>query len=163
MLPTPSPADLPAFLTFTPVPVRARRDGWSPILQQRFVLALARGMGVEEAARRLGRSRQTAYALRAREGAGSFAAAWDAAVEFARQARGGGVSRVGTELLGVQSVLVPRYYRGRLVGYVQKPELRGVVAALEHMDRLERRIEKSGDGAALRAVAETLGHMFGES
>ena len=64
----PDPAGLPAFLRFAPVPGRSRRDGWSADLQFRFVLDLARGAGVEEAARRLGRSRQSAYALRRRAG-----------------------------------------------------------------------------------------------
>src|SRR3712207_4301109 len=91
--PAPSPAApaeldaLPAFLRFAPVPVKARHDGWSAELQLRFVLALARGSSVDEAARRLGRGRQGAYALRRRSGAEEFAAAWDSALRFASQVR----------------------------------------------------------------------------
>jgi hypothetical protein len=66
---------LPNFLRFQPVPLRARSDGWTPALQTQFILLLATGAGAHEAARRLGRSRQTAYALRRKPGAESFAAA----------------------------------------------------------------------------------------
>ena len=79
--------ELPPYLRFAPVPVKPRHDGWSPSLQQRFVVALARGHGVEAAARLVGKSRATAYALRRRRGAESFAAAWDSALAQARRAR----------------------------------------------------------------------------
>jgi transposase-like protein len=73
-----------AVIVFTPVPGRCRRDVWSPELQQRFIEALAGGAGVSEAARRLGKNRQAAYALRRRAGAESFARAWDAAANRSR-------------------------------------------------------------------------------
>ncbi|HEU0043331.1 hypothetical protein [Sphingomonas sp.] len=62
---------------FTPVPVRARRDGWTPQRQRDFIAALADVRCVVVAARLVGRSFQTAYRLRARADAVSFAAAWD--------------------------------------------------------------------------------------
>jgi len=113
----------PPFLAFTPAPVRARRDGWTPDRQRRFILHLARGCGVDEAARLVGRSRQTAYALRARARAEGFAGAWDAAIDFAAQVRAGAAA--GANLPGGfagmgDQVLVPRFYRGRLVGYVMR-------------------------------------------
>lgn len=74
-------------LTFVPVPLRQRCDGWSPELQLRFIEALAAGVRPGEAARRLGKNRQNAYALRRRSGAESFAAAWDAAVAWGRRTR----------------------------------------------------------------------------
>jgi len=77
----------PAFIAFTPVPLRVRADGWSPQLQLAFVRALAEGAKPGEAARALGKNRQNAYALRRRPGAESFAAAWDEAVAFARHRR----------------------------------------------------------------------------
>jgi hypothetical protein len=77
----------PLFIAFTPVPLRARRDGWSPPLQLRFVEALATGMTPGAAAASVGRNRQKAYALRKRPGAESFAAAWDAATAFAARQR----------------------------------------------------------------------------
>lgn len=75
------------FLDFAPVPVRPRHDGWTPQLQRRFIVALARGASVEAAARAVGKSRTTAYALRKRPGAESFAAAWDSALACARRMR----------------------------------------------------------------------------
>jgi hypothetical protein len=65
---------------FKPVPLRGRRDGWSAERQRAFIAFLAQGFRTGQAARMVGMSRQTAYSLRDREGAESFAAAWDAAV-----------------------------------------------------------------------------------
>lgn len=73
----------PLFLPFVPVPLRARAEGWLPARQQRLLEALAGGMSVGAAAAAPGKSRQTAYALRRRTDAESFAAAWDAAPAFA--------------------------------------------------------------------------------
>ena len=75
-------------LMFIPVPLRRRSDGWSPELQLRFIELLAGGATPGEAAGKLGKNRQNAYALRRRPGAESFGAAWDSAVAWARSARG---------------------------------------------------------------------------
>ena len=75
----------PGALDFASVAVKARHDGWTPLAQKRFVLGLAAGLGVSGAARAAGRSRQTAYRLRERSDAASFAAAWDRAIEFDRR------------------------------------------------------------------------------
>ncbi len=77
----------PQFLIFTPVPLRARNDGWSPELQLTFIRMLAAGARPGQAAQALGKNRQNAYALRNRPGANSFRAAWDTAVAAARAAR----------------------------------------------------------------------------
>ena len=84
--------DLPAFLRFTPVKLGAQDNGWAPALQLRFVVALARGASVEEAARSLGKMRQSAYDLRKKPGFASFAAAWDSALAFSRTASAAGCS-----------------------------------------------------------------------
>ena len=62
---------------FTPVPLRYRQDGWTPMRQADFLGALAETRSVSAAARRVGMTRESAYRLRQRDGAGSFAAAWD--------------------------------------------------------------------------------------
>jgi len=119
--------------------VRARRDGWTPAHQRTFILHLARGCGVDEAARLVGRSRQTAYALRTRSGGEGFAGAWDAAVDFAARARAarGALASLPGGLPGItDTLLVPRFYRGRLLGYVLRDDLTGLVAALSRLDRL---------------------------
>ena len=74
-----------AFLHFVPVPVRPRRDGWTPVLQIRFVIGIARGLSPARAAGRLGKTRQSAYALRRHPEGRSFAAAWDSARRFAEE------------------------------------------------------------------------------
>ena len=137
----PAAEDLLPFLRFTPVPGKTRRDGWDPRTQFRFVLALARGAGVGEAARGVGRSRQSAYRLRERNGAESFADAWDAAAAFATQARCAGHSRPPTSS-AFETLLVPRFYRGRLIGYIQREDVSGAMARLARLDRLADRIER---------------------
>ncbi|MGF1550113.1 MAG: hypothetical protein ACFBQW_06225 [Sphingomonadaceae bacterium] len=113
--------ELPSFLRFHPVPLRAQHNGWLPTLQRRFVLALARGAGPSAAARSVGKSRQSAYRLRARPGGESFAAAWDAAQAFAR--RVAAVSAPASNFGGIDTILVPRTYRGRLVGFVSSARM----------------------------------------
>lgn len=70
---------------FTPVPLqRVRADGWTPLAQERFIRALEVMGSVRAALRAVGISRNSAYKLRERPGADSFARAWDAALDFGR-------------------------------------------------------------------------------
>lgn len=97
---------------FTPVPIaRARHDGWSAERQHRFIAALAETGSVNAAARAVGSTRTSAYRLRARPGAESFAAAWEAALSGARAERFALLFERATA-----GVLVPRRYRGEFVG-----------------------------------------------
>jgi hypothetical protein len=128
------------FLRFTPVPLRARRDGWPPVLQRRFILNLARGMGASEAARSVGRSRQSVYALRDRPGAEAFARAWDRAIEFARAARAAPRAPRSGLPGGLDEIWVPRTYRGRLVGYVVREDVSGAFQRLATLDRVVERL-----------------------
>jgi hypothetical protein len=85
--PTP-PAQLLAdedLLAFTPVSLdRKRNNGWTAAQQERFILALHVMGSVGQAAKAVGMSRQSAYNLRERAGAESFAKSWDAAIEMGR-------------------------------------------------------------------------------
>lgn len=65
---------------FLPASVRHRSDGWTPQRQARFLGMLAQTGSVAAAARAVGLTRQTAYRLRQRPGAESFARAWDRAL-----------------------------------------------------------------------------------
>ena len=65
---------------FYPVPTRTRRDGWTIERQADFLGMLAETGSVIGACEAVGMSRKSAYQLRARPGAESFAAAWDAAI-----------------------------------------------------------------------------------
>lgn len=119
--PQPSPlfqrlAHIPAgALDFTPVPLRNRRDGWTAARQRAFVTALAAGLGISGAACAAGMSRQSAYLLRDRPGAGSFAAACDRALGFARS-RPLPPGSTAYER-GIEGVLVPLYHGRRIIGY----------------------------------------------
>ena len=76
-----SPPSWPAYARVPPflaVPLRPRADGWTPERQARFIGLLAETGSVAEAARRVGMSRESAWRLRRRAGAASFAHAWDA-------------------------------------------------------------------------------------
>ncbi|HYJ83462.1 MAG TPA: hypothetical protein VEW26_11565 [Allosphingosinicella sp.] len=78
---------LPDFLQFTPVEVTGRRQAWEPWQQVEFIAALARGVSLDQAARLVGKSRNTAYSLRRQPGAASFTAAWVAALNHAKERR----------------------------------------------------------------------------
>jgi len=72
---------------FLPVPLRTRRDGWTPARQARFIAALVRTACVRKAAQAIGLTRESAYRLRRHPRAGSFRAAWDTAVSGKQQPR----------------------------------------------------------------------------
>jgi hypothetical protein len=70
---------------FTPVPLaRIRHDGWTPERQRLFLIALAALGTVDAAAQAVRMSRISAYNLKKRSGADSFAREWDRAVGFGR-------------------------------------------------------------------------------
>ena len=69
-------------LDFAPVVHKApRRNSITPDLQREFIAALAATGIVSEAARRIGKSMEAIYKLRARPDAGGFRRAWDAAID----------------------------------------------------------------------------------
>ncbi|MBL8649207.1 MAG: hypothetical protein JNL35_02245 [Sphingopyxis sp.] len=72
-------------LAFTPVPAqRKRADGWTPEIQTCFIRALEAMGSVGRGAKAVGMDRRSAYRLRERPGAESFAAAWDRALWMGR-------------------------------------------------------------------------------
>jgi hypothetical protein len=103
--------DEPPYIAFTPVPLlRKRRGGWSPERQREFIAALARCGSVSAAARQVGLSARSAYALLDKEGAESFAAAWDRAVVVGMDAiRANVIDRA------MNGAWVPVIRRGRIV------------------------------------------------
>ena len=139
---------LPEFLRFAPVALRAQHNGFRPKQQVRFVVALARGASVAEAARAVGMTRQSVYRVRRRPDAASFAAAWDNAVDFARS-----IDEERRAIpMTIETILVPRYYRGRLIGYVQREDVAGAMRLLGQLDRMAERL---GDLPTLiRAAAD---------
>lgn len=121
------PDETGARFDFTPVPLQRRRhDGWSPPVQKRFIHALSVMGSVGAACRAVGKGRVSAYRLREREGAESFAAAWDAALEA-------GQNRQYNYLLdrAVNGVTTVRVLRGGSVSVEGGPDmalLRGALA-----------------------------------
>jgi hypothetical protein len=63
---------------FDRVPMRARRDGWTPQRQRELMRVLHLKRPIGAACHAVGVSRKSAYILRGRPGAESFAAAWNA-------------------------------------------------------------------------------------
>ena len=70
-------------IPFTPIPVRARCDGWTVDRQCAFIEALAETGIVEDACRRVGMSRTSADNLRKRPCGAPFRRAWQAAIDYA--------------------------------------------------------------------------------
>jgi len=119
---------------FAPVPLRARIGGWTPMKQAAFLGAFAETGSVLAAARKVGMSRETAYRLRGKRGAGSFAAAWDAVAGHARAT----ARKVTVEELRARAfhgLLKPLIYRGRHVSTARKADNCAVLRLLAAIGR----------------------------
>jgi hypothetical protein len=119
-------------IAFDPVPrQRARRRGWSEARQRGFIFALSRCGSVRAAARAVGMSPRSAYALLDARGADSFAAAWDQAIDEGRE-------RVRSDALGraLGGVFVPVYRRGRIVRVEHRRSDALAIALLSGRERL---------------------------
>ncbi|KPL69375.1 hypothetical protein SZ64_15425 [Erythrobacter sp. SG61-1L] len=127
---------------FSPVPLRARADGWTPRRQAAFLAHLAITRSVREAARRVGMARETAYRLRAKPGAESFAAAWDAVLGRApAQADAAQKRKVTPQERGQRALfglLKPVTYGGQHVGTMRKADNSALLAYLAQLDRAGR-------------------------
>lgn len=126
----------PRVPAFSPVPTRERTDGWTPARQAAFLAHLAVTRSVSAAARKVKMARETAYRLRRRRDAESFAAAWDAAL-----GREAGKRKVTTEERRRRArfgLLKPVIYQGRHVATVEKADLSALIAQLV-LIRSERR------------------------
>ena len=117
----PAPDDDP--LVFTPVPVTARRDGWTAERQRALIAVLASHGSVGAAARAVGMTPRTARRLRTRPQAEGFARAWDVAVEEGR------LRAIEEAIEKGMGEVVPIYRRGRLVGARHRPNNRLLFAA----------------------------------
>jgi len=134
LAPSPPVADdeAPA-IPFLPVPrLRNRRSGWTEARQRGFIAALARCGSVKAAAAHVGLSARTAYRLLDAEGADSFAAAWDEAIET-------GIERISTDALerALNGVPVALFRRGKLVRVEQRRNDRLAIALVGARNRAE--------------------------
>jgi hypothetical protein len=105
---------------FTPVPLRYRKDGWTPQRQADFLGALCETWSVAEAARRVRLTRESAYRLRDKPGAESFAAAWDAVLAEPRRVRMSTHELLWHRLF--YGTLKPVMRAGRHVGTLHSPD-----------------------------------------
>jgi hypothetical protein len=129
---------------FVPVPTRGRADGWTAMRQAAFLGALAETRSVREAARRVGMARETAYRLRRRAGAESFAAAWDAVLGRPTEPRRK-VTREELALRAFSGLLKPHFHGGRHVATGRKVDNSALLRHLAQLDRA-RLAEGRGGG-----------------
>lgn len=130
---------VPAFL---PVPQRVRSDGWTPERQARFLAELAITRSVTKAARKVGMARETAYRLRAKPGAQSFAAAWDRVL-----GRDGPKTKVTFEdraRRALEGLLQPRIYGGECTAITRKADNSALLRHLAALDRIGNDEERAG-------------------
>lgn len=123
---------LPRVPAFYPVPVRPNRNGWTLERQAHFLGYLGETGSVSAACARVGMSRNSAYKLRKKPNAESFAAAWDAAL-------GMPVRRVTIDdlhFLAYRGLVRPRFRGGKYVGMRQKPDDSALLRLLARYDRL---------------------------
>ncbi len=124
---------LPRVPAFYPVPMRGcRTTMWSPYRQAHFLGWLAETGSVSAACARVGMSRNSAYKLRQKPDAESFAAAWDAAL-------GMPVRRVTVDdlhFLAYHGLIRPRFRGGKYIGSGQKPDPSALERLLARYDRL---------------------------
>lgn len=130
---------------FTPVPVQARKDGWSAQVQCAFLASLYATGSVSAAAKAVGRSRASAYKLRASPGAASFAKSWDRVLEGPsdgamphkrRRYKTDWRKLTHAELIwrSEQGLWRPIIYRGRMCAIAQKPDNSALLHLLRRLD-----------------------------
>jgi hypothetical protein len=142
------PVRVPAF---DPVPLRGRCDGWTPLRQAEFLGHLAVTRSVSAAARAVGMARETAYRLRRRVDAESFAAAWDAALGLTA-----GKRKVTSPNLSHRVETGrwrPVVRRGTVLGAVQKHDTSALLALIARLDRAVIRAEGSAKGHGRKSQA----------
>lgn len=136
---------------FHPVPLRARRDGWTVERQCEFLAQLYVTGSVALAARRVGMSRNSAYRLRGREGAEGFAHAWDHVLTPPGCGR---CPRPRPDLRKVtdtallhqleQGLVQPLLYRGSMHAVRRKPCNSALLHLLARHDAAVRRVAREG-------------------
>ena len=138
---------------FDPVPVRARRDGWTPDRQRAFIAALAATHCIDRAAATVGLSRESVYRLRRHPEAGSFADAW-LKVLAAKPSSPRRVERLFYR--AVHGKVRPIVRGGKVVGTLHQPDNKALMSMIHLHDQADRsrarararreRRDRGGDG-----------------
>ena len=134
----PAYARVPPFL---PVPLRARRDGWTVARQAHFIGYLAETGSVAAAARRVGMSRMGAWRLRRRAGAESLAHAWDAVMALHARVDPASVTFPRRKVTpgelaehAYDGPIVVHMRRGRYAGAQREPNANALIRHLKRLD-----------------------------
>lgn len=138
---------------FVPVPLRVRADGWTARRQGDFIGFLAETGSVALAAARVGKSRASAYRLRAAPGAESFAAAWDAACGDEPVARK--LTLAELHEWAFAGPVVVRLRAGRYLHCTRKPSATVLLRVLARFDRARLASDAAawwGDGGEKRSL-----------
>ncbi|QYU69332.1 hypothetical protein J4558_04090 [Leptolyngbya sp. 15MV] len=127
---------------FHPVPLRSRRDGWSAARQCAFLVQLYVTGSVTTAARAVGMSRASAYRLRERAEAASFAHAWDRVLSLPGWERAQPPREdfrkvtTATLLARLERELVqPVVHRGAMAGIRTKPDISTLLRLVRRTER----------------------------
>ena len=139
---------------FRPVPLRSRADGWTIPRQCGFLAALYLTGSVSAAAREVGMSRASAYRLRERRGAESFAHAWDRVLMAPGSGHAGKVTEDfrkvtdGTLLARLDTGLVrPVVFLGAMTGIARKADHAALFRLLRrHANASDRALATGGAG-----------------
>ena len=132
----------PRVPAFYPVPLRGRHDGWTVQKQTDFLGYLAETGSVMGACEAVGMSRNSAYKLRARPNAESFAAAWDAAL-------GAPVRKITVddlEFRAYHGLIQPVLFRGKYRGAWRKPDNSALLRLHRQHERVTERWDRPGRG-----------------
>jgi hypothetical protein len=126
---------------FLPVPLRGRADGWTVERQGRFIGLLAQTGSVAEAAREVGMSRESAWRLRRRAGAESFAHAWDmvTAIRCGGQVQQRKITPEELPDLAFEGPIVVCMRRRMLAGLRRKPSNSALLRHLRRLDAVAAR------------------------
>lgn len=145
-----------AAMTFEPVPVQPRRDGWTAAKQRRFIEVLAETGIVRLAAAAVGMSEASAHRLACRPDAQQFCAAWDAALRMA--ARPAAAKLYEYALDGMTETV---WRDGEIVYRRRRPSEKALIFLLSHLDPVHFGRPPAAttwtdlDGELIDTVAET--------
>lgn len=138
---------------FHPVPIRARRDGWTVVRQCALLAELYLTGSVTAAARAVGMTRESAHRLRRRNGAESFARQWDRVLTPPGR---GHVNAAGPAKRKVtlgelnrrfkQGMVAPVIHCGRMTAIREKADNSALLEYLRRTKAIAARVERSEQG-----------------
>ena len=138
---------------FCPVPLRRRKDGWTIERQCAFLACLYLTGSVSAAAKAAGMSRMSAYRLRRRRDAASFARAWDAVLTPPGEGRIESEvdwRKVTSEELFRRidvGLVAPLIHRGEVRGIRRKADDSALLRLLKRLDTTNARPSEEEPGA----------------